>query len=478
MMIKCPNCNAEVEFVENESELCAECGGELKPPASAPVDISDLLRKLVTDVKCNDCGSDDTWDLSEKSREIADNIENIDFDKSASAGCPYLKVEYNRNLFFLSNSESIIKLKFTPLKDELLDLLVFMEAVRAEHVSRRQIPLREVLQRNRTFSLQIPFNPEGSCGRINFNFYIGCNVRGNFKYYHFSINHKVYDSKQSGNAVCSQITINQEFNSNNAADINYRDSIGEALNRMAAKSLSVNEMIDRLNDLPPEYKVKELTETTWRPEDVLIKGNLYPATKLILEYNGKQIFLFNQPCVKFGRDPGQVDLLVRCGQGNMGPREYPNSTVSKKHAEILYCEDAVKLFDHSSYGTYINGRKPDGAGIPLEQGATVEFGDIHWQMNIQKCYSKLPHNICQTCAANKIKSVTFKRTDSEPEYYLLVWQCCELGRVIDDLADWTVFSRNQSFFIRTPAQDFYHLRPGQPVEYSNKKINVKYFDQF
>jgi hypothetical protein len=246
---------------------------------------------------------------------------------------------------------------------------------------------------------------------------------------------------------------------------------------MAEKTLSVNEMIDRLNDLPPKYEVRLLTQTTWRPEDVLIKGNLYPADKLQLEYNGKTIFLLNKPSVKFGRDPQQVDLLVRCGQGRLSPREYPNSTVSRKHAEILYCDDTVKLFDYSSYGTYINGRKPDSAGIPLDLNTTVEFGDIHWKINIQKCNARLPHNICQTCTANRVKSVTFTRQDEEPECYLLIWQCCELGRVIEDLTDWTIFSRNGCFFIRTPEQDFYHLRPGQKIISKDKQIQVKYFDQ-
>ena len=480
-MMKCPNCSAEVEFIEGESEICSECGSELKPHSNAAeansfgIDFKMLSDSIVNPGKDQE---EEVWNLSARSKAAAENIDSVEFDTTKSGEHSYLKVEYNRNLFFLAGSMSIIKLKLTPLGDALQDLLLFMEISRGENNSRRQIPILEVLRKNRPFNVQIPFDPGHVSGKISLNFYIGCKVNDSFKYYQFSVDHKVYDANQSGSAFCSQITINQEFTSNHAADINYRDSIGEALKRMADKSLSVNEMIDRLNDLPPRYEMQKLTETTWRPEDVLIKGNFYPATKLILEYNGKQIFLFNQHGIKFGRDVDQVDLLVRCGRGKMGPKEYPNSTVSRKHAEIVYCGDTVKLFDYSSYGTYINGRKPDSAGIPLEQSATIEFGDIHWQMNIQKCYDRLPHNICQTCTANRIKSVTFKRTDSEPEYYLLVWQCCELGRIIEDLADWTVFARNKSFFIRTPSQEFYHLRPGQPIECNNKKISVKYFEQF
>ena len=481
MKIKCPSCSAEVEYIEGECEFCSECGGELQaaPPAADRenlffgINFADIFGEKPAPA---DRPSDD-WNLSERSKEIADHIENMDFDRSPKSECEHLKVEYNHNLFFLSGSTSVIKLKLTPQNDQLQDLLIFMEQDRNGEHARRQIPVREFIQKDRAFFLQVPFNPEDTFGRVFLTFYVGCKINGVFSYYQFSVEHKVYDSKQSGSALCSQITINQEFTSNQAADINYRDSIGEALKKMAEKTLSVNEMIDRLNDLPPKYEVRLLTQTTWRPEDVLIKGNLYPADKLQLEYNGKTIFLLNKPSVKFGRDPQQVDLLVRCGQGRLSPREYPNSTVSRKHAEILYCDDTVKLFDYSSYGTYINGRKPDSAGIPLDLNTTVEFGDIHWKINIQKCNARLPHNICQTCTANRVKSVTFTRQDAEPECYLLIWQCCELGRVIEDLTDWTIFSRNGCFFIRTPEQDFYHLRPGQKIISKDKQIQVKYFDQ-
>lgn len=492
-MIKCPNCSAEVEYIEGECEFCCECGGELTPQTQ-----EDNIPEPQLQSSSDDCAKDifsnvdfagifgsktpkfkspfdDDWDLSAKAARIADDIDPDEPVSSSKSECPHLKVEYNQNLFFITDSKSVIKLKLTPTGNSLQDILIYMEAERdgGSH-TRRQIPVREVLRKNRDIFLQIPFLPEDTPGRIFLVFYIGCKIDGVFEFYQFSVEHKIYDSKQSGTSLCSQITINQEFTSNHAADINYRDSIGDALKKMSEKTLSVNEMIDRLNDLPPKYEIRELSRTTWRPEDILIKGNLYPADKLMLNYNGMSIFLINKPSVKFGRDPEQVDLLVRCGRKS---GDIANRTVSRKHAEIVYCDDTVKLFDYSTYGTYINNRKPDSAGVPLDTNALVEFGDIHWKMNIQKCNARLPHNICQLCSANKIKSVTFARTDDELEYYLLIWQCCELGRMIPELADWTIFSRNDCFFIRTPEQDFYHLRPGQSITFRDIKIDVTYFEQ-
>ena len=159
------------------------------------------------------------------------------------------------------------------------------------------------------------------------------------------------------------------------------------------------------------------------------------------------------------------------------PQDYPNRTVSRKHAELIYKHDHVELFDHSSYGTYVNGQLPGDEGITLPETALVEFGDIHWELTLQKCGFRSARNICQTCRCDKIKSAVFKRKDQEKECYLIVWQCCELGRIFEQLADWDIFYRNNAFFIRTPEQDFFYLRPGHCIESCNQKINVKYFQQ-
>lgn len=483
MKINCPNCFVEVEYIEGDCEICSECGNELKA-----VEIQDSIEKRLMGVEpgisfnvktLSEKLADQEWNLTEKSRKFTDDIENTKSDETHVSECSCLKVEYNHNLFFLTGSISVIKLKLTPLDDQLQDLLIFMESEHGEIRTGKQIEVKKILKKDRAFVLRVPFNPTEKSGRMVLNFYIGCKINDSFIYYQFSVEHKVYDSKQSGSSLCDQITINQEFTSNHAADINYRDSIGDALKKMVEKTLTANEMIDRLNDLPEKYKLQILTRTTWRPEDILIKGNLYPAKKLMLEYNEKTIFLLSDPLIKLGRDPDQVDLLVRRGQGRMGMREYPNSTVSRKHAEILYCKNDVKLFDFSTWGTYVNGRKTDSCGISLDLNTNVDFGDICWKMNIQRCSAPLPHNICRTCPANEVKSVTctIDAEDPEPEYYLFVWQCCELGRIIKDLTDWTVFTRNGFFFIRTPEQDFYHLRPGQTISSTNKQIKIKHFEQ-
>ena len=211
---------------------------------------------------------------------------------------------------------------------------------------------------------------------------------------------------------------------------------------------------------------------------MIVRGNPYPADRLLLEWNGIRLLLFGKKHLKLGRAPGLCDLVVRTtGGGHLGPKDYPNNTVSRLHAELLYGGDCVQLFDKSSYGTYIGGRRPDSAGLPIPESATIEFGDIHWQMEQQFCRMRQGHTICRTCIASRVKAMTFTRKDREPEYYLLVWQCCELGRVIPELSDWTVFFRDNSFFIRTPEQNFYYLRPGSAFSVHQQFIKVNYFQQ-
>jgi hypothetical protein len=71
--------------------------------------------------------------------------------------------------------------------------------------------------------------------------------------------------------------------------------------------------------------------------------------------------------------------------------------------------------------------------------------------------------------------MTLNYSCHEPVYCLLIWECCELGRVIPELADWTVFFRDNAFFIRTPEQVFYYLRPGNAFTINQQTIKINYF---
>ena len=484
--LKCPHCGADAEYIPGESEMCPECGAELKPPetsaeradALASLDMSALLSKVADADRLTDAAPEGGDSLAERSKRLADMIDSGADIPSVRAN-PYLEVEYNKNLFFVNGSSSVIRLRLTPRSNLLRGIMLFMETVGAEGEKiRREIPITEMLQSGVPVEARLAYRPEKVSGRLAFDFYVGCALETETKYSQFTVEHKVYDPEQSGSAVAQQIIINQDIKASEAGDVNVRDNIGDALRDMRGKAPSVHELIDRLNDLPPQFVRQELRDTTWRPETMVVCGTPYPADRLLLEWNGKRLLLFGKKHLKLGRSPEQCDLLVRStGGGRIGPRDYPNNTVSRVHAEILYGGDSVQLFDKSSYGTFIGGRRPDSAGMPIPESAVVEFGDIHWQMDLQYCRMRQAHTICQTCIASKVKSMTFARKDREPEYYILVWQCCELGLIIPELSDWTVFFRNNAFFIRTPEQNFSYLRPGGTFSVNGQTIKVNYFQQ-
>ena len=509
----CPNCKTSVEYIAGECEFCPECGIDLAAAAApepqpsatadagsreqavrnsfAELDWQNILKSSQPAAAASSApgncgrgfasgrfgGGTTGWNLSDRAKNLADYLDE-DSGKSVNSECKHLSLEYAHNLFFVSGTQAVLKLRITPLTGELKNIMVFMVSQRSGEDFRRQIPVDEILVKNRPLLLQIPFNPGNCPGNITITFYIGCQVNSEITYYKFAADHVVYDSNQTAVSLGSQIVINQNFQAQHAADIKYSDNLGNAIRDLAAKSRTANELIAELNNRPPEFRMQALTATVWHPEDILVSGELYNTDKLLLEWNGYSIILIGKKRVVFGRDQEKSDLLVRVGGGKLSSREYPNSTVSRRHAELLYCENHVKIFDHSSYGTYINGRKPDSAGIPIPDKALFEFGDIHWNMHMQHCGKRSSRNVCQSCPANEIKSITFTRTDSEKECYILLWQCCELGKLFEQLAGWNVFYRNNAFFIRTPEQDFCYLTPGHEINCNEHLIKVKYFQQY
>ena len=459
MQTTCPSCKTVIAE-EDAGAFCPECGFDL---SSAATPAAETIFPPSAD--CNFEKSFATpqgvrtisGNLTGIGQKMAEEIDQLDVTTNVASECKTLEVAYNRNLFFLCGAESIMKLRLKPLSSDLQHLVLFMEVSRSGQTSRRQIQTNGLLKQGREFSLSIPFNPEETRGRLFISFYIGCKVgKNDIEYYEFSVEHQVYDDHQDSRAL--SITINQDIKASHAADVNNR-IVSEELTKMAGQNMTVNAMIDRLNNLRPDFVPQYLTKTTWRPG--LGSGLQYFSDRLLLEYKDKKIYLLSKSGISIGRSPNADFPLL-------------HPTVSKNHADIFYDEKQVKLQDHSSYGTYINGNKKQSTEAMLDDNALVEFGDVCMKTQIQKCRGRLQHNICQTCNAPRVKSMTLARQD-QPEYYLCVWECCELGRVIEELSDWTVFFRQGSFLIRTPSQDFYFLRPGKTFEAKGCKISVKYY---
>ncbi len=499
--MKCPKCKAKVEFIAGESEFCVQCGADLtavdqaaagqkesdsaevaeKIPAN--VDFSKVLKSIyapgqeaspqihvVTPVVQVAPASVQPVIIRHESAVpvVEDELGSADCVADIPAGnsgdCCCLEVAYNRQIFFLSGSTTVIKLRLTPQISELKSVLLFMETQINGKAVRRQIPVTvRDFARFRSFPVQLPFSADDISGSISLSFYIGCNTGKNMNYYEFHVEHPVYNPSLSSAQIASQV--NMEIHAAGAADVNIKD----ALSNICKNDPTPHELIQKLNQLTPNFVRQELFASNWRPDKI---SNSYSTEKLMLVWKDMRILLNSKKNVFFGRDMLKSDFVVK------GSDPGENATVSRVHGEIAYAGDVVRFINHSSMGSWINDRKVDDGGVQLPDSSRVEFGDITWSMIIQRCQRRGSENICQSCVGNKIKSVIVKRHDDKKECYLLVWQCCELGRFIPDLEGWEIFARDGAFFIRTPEGNLSNLRPGMPVSCGGTNIEVRYFPQW
>ena len=506
--MKCPKCSAETEYIPGESVFCMECGTDLSADISAEADTHapaenarqddlqdrDVFANIVSSVFAKSSSpaasaeNDSTVPTNIPSRIISGDASGAassaiiiqhksevpDMDDlpvapqfpaaggTAAAGdCPCLEVKYNRRIFFLRGSSSVIKLNLIPQVSGLKNILIFMETViDGKKISTRGEFSYSVLQRFKSYPVQIPFSPDKISGSISLSFYIGCNTGNEFKYYEFHVDHPVYDPALSSAKIANQV--NMEITATGAADVTVKD----ALSNICKGDPTAHELIYQLNQLVPDFIRQELFQTSWRPENI---SNSCIADKLMLIWKDMRILICSKREIVFGRDTTKVDFPVR------GSDKEENKTVSRIHGVVAYAGDTVRFTNRSGNGTWINDRKVDAGDIQLPDNSLVEFGDIKWRMNIQRCHRRGSENICQSCCAGKARAVSVKRHDTARECYLLIWQCCDLGIVIPELAGWDIFTREGAFVIRTPDGVLSNLRPGVPVKCQGTAIDVKHF---
>ena len=203
----------------------------------------------------------------------------------------------------------------------------------------------------------------------------------------------------------------------------------------------------------------------------MIHGSRFKGNKLRLKWKDHSLVLLGMKSMKLGRNRKIVDLVVK------GSDKDQSLTVSKHHVTISSEQSCVYLSDESSFGTWLNGKKltKNEREELTQEDCIVQFGDVRWNMHMQLC-EPFCKNVCRSCSRDKAKCLTFDRNDGVKEKYLMICQCCDLGRVLPELEKWDIFFRDDSFFIRDPHGDFFHLSPGSPVEASGQKIDVQLYE--
>lgn len=387
-----------------------------------------------------------------------------------SSDCPFLDVEYNKNLFLMRNTTSVLKLRFTIKSDELENLSLFMVKERNGSKTRREIPVLSTIRKGKRIELLVQLSPGDIFGTLGITFYVGCKTTHKICYYSFAVSAPVYDSKQS--ATNLSISISNTINAEGAADV----SVSNALDDLKKNNASVNEMIQRLNSLPADFRLLSLDETNWRPEDYMIDGNRFKGNKIKLKINDMSIFLLGKEKIKLGRSQQYADLIVKIPTNSPESGNPANRTVSRHHATFEIQGDSVFMEDVSSYGTFLNGKKYHKQKCKLKiEDTSVNFGEINWMLKPQLCQpASKTRYVCQSCNCkeNDICALAFTRCDKIKEAYLVVNQCCDLGQILPKLQKWTVFFRNDSFFLRDPLFDFHYVSPNEVIEADGIKISV------
>ena len=463
MQHTCPSCQHIVESPEGTvPRFCEECGSAFVQEAASPdaVPPAPAERSGVY-----------SWDLAARSREMALQLGAYQ-PASPLVSCEHLKVEYRDNLYFLAGAQIPIEMKITPLLKETQSILIwFSPQIAGEKSVARDIPVDANISMGKPFTLHVPYlSGETVFGVVPFRFYFACINENDVRYYQMTTLHQVFRKDQSVESLVSQITIN----ASEAGTINAN------LNELLAhgRSRSANELLEQLNRSNRQFTVASLEETAWRPESSRVEGIPYECDRLTLAIEGHLYQLVSKPVIKLGREPSMVDVVIADRKTTTSLREHPNNTVSGIQTEIHYCGDSINFFDRSRHGTYINDIRPRNEGMRLPNEATVEFGDIHWRMEIQHCEQKSSGFICKTCLGHHVKSLSFTRKDTVPESYVLLWECCELGYLDRHLAGFAVHRRNNGFILRTPDQKFLHLVPGKKMPFGNIVIETKIFQQF
>ena len=453
-MKTCPQCKKEIEFVPGETRFCEHCRASLDE--EKPFSDSSISDKMPRQQRCY----------------TLPGAEQI-----VVSDCKCLKIRYNKNTFLLKDKNAALKIELTPLQDNLKEVTIFMQHSDDTRCKLQELPVQQMLKKNKPVVVTKNFNPGADSGQMTLKFYVGCRLDKEVNYYLFTATHCIYDPDCSKEEF-KQIIINQNFNASDAADINFYGGVLENLEKISGKT--ANDMIASLGSMPDAFVPQTLEKIKYDPVIMEINAesgeDLYLTEKLMLKWNGYKFYLLSSPRITLGRSRQSCDLVVRkCG---IPAEEKPNRTVSREHAVVEYHEELVEIKDKSSFGTWIDQKKLSGESATLPREANIDFGDIRWHMSTQYC-EQTAHGIkmCKTCLRKKIKSMTFSDNGAAKEFYLLVWQCCELGRIIEDLAGWNVFYRNNAFIIRTPEGKRKILSPGTQIECYNQTIEVFDFYQ-
>jgi hypothetical protein len=360
--------------------------------------------------------------------------------------------------------------------------------------------------------------PAGLFGECTFEWTVSYEKGGRRRIFETDTFHRIYLMTEKAQEVVQNAiqTLNVNISTGHAADV----TIGKLLDRYSAlsedKGLSVNDLIDALNRLPPAYLSLKLYEvppdvgpppTEWPPP-----GLPWPPPKeavvnrLTLQYGERLVHLLSLNEMQLGKNK-LCDVKTRLFTDDGQAPRVLNGAISRYHCRIVLEQSECRLIDggkprppevgeykSSAGGTFVNGtRVPNPGHVVLKpeeevlltlagQNAAGE-GVFAMAACFRRC-RRLPSGQCArstsaSCGApNPPCSLELRRQDNVPEAFLNLWGHATLAAAGQELAGFRVWVYEGAFFFRS-GSGYRWLVPGQPIVLDGgKKLLVGPYRQF
>ncbi len=463
--MQCPFCNKNIDA---DVVFCEFCGKELSTQSYHKTSEIEKNR-LSTSIAA--------FDISEVAKTMLDETKQANTayrDESVQENplnrCNDLRVEYAVNRFLLAGAQMSLEMRIKIESHSIKSVFLWFVTEIGEKKEVKRIPTDELcIEEFRPVIIPCYIRDTDLEGMVTVSFYFACISDQDISFYQMAVKHVIYKKGLSTQSIIANIS------ADGGSVVDMRN-----LKSLASGTSDGDALLERANREPPQYKLMPLTTTNWRPEREFIEGSPHICDMLTLEYNGCIVHIIGKKIINIGRKHELNDIVILDYKNGDNDNEWPNNTVSRKHARIEYCGDTVALHDYSSFGTFINEKnvKTDENSIAmLPEQAELKLGDIKLYTAEQMCGHRGDSQLCQNCIASKIKSLVISREEYIRESFIFIWECCSLSFIAKELKDYIIYRRNESFIMRLPDGHCFYLIPGTNICHDRLNITVKTFKQ-
>lgn len=449
-MKKCPKCNiiVEEEPGEDPPRFCPNCRAKLVDVAGNDFSAAGAVR--------NQAGG----------AQSSIQLQNVEDQELGECKC--LKVEFNCNVFAITDYNSMVELRLTRLGDDLKDVEIYWTIGQNDPMKRAQM---DVSLKNVKIGCSIPVNLEfqketAGCYELKIFFYV--RTKGGDHRYMFSDKCTIYNGQEKVEPGKFVFHINNS--TQHAADIK------ENVINIADQQKTTNKLIDALREYP-QYVSRALYWTNREFEKEVPLATTpplpqpEPMERVLLRIGSYKLFALGKSSIRLGRVKEGNDLQIRIP--GKAENEKPNGFISQYHGILEIVEGTrIRYKDLSTNGTILNHGKraprDQFTELPSSGRTLMTFGGNGGiELELAPCFDE----------NHRISSLMLLHQDSRiREGYLMVPCSMRLGDVFNAMDGFVLFFRNGCFLLKTPDGKECTLHMGKDVQYKNIKIGVEESD--